>query len=166
MTKLKILSTGENISDLKAAAKKLAAQGLATKAKALAEAAVKHGAPTWADLKSRSWSLDEDGDIGAAAVCKMPGDNFKIQVYSPLIDLDEYIDLDETWDVNVSLSTRYTPYLYVSFVSADDGSNFDLDEGQKEAFEKAIETGAKADAIVDDHRRHLQAAAPRVGHQR
>ena len=148
MKKLNMLATGENLSDIKAAAKKLAAQGVTTKAAALAEAAAKNGAPTWAELKSRGWSLDEEGDIGAAAACKMPGDNFKIQVYSALIDLDEYIDLDETWSVNVSLSTRYTPYLYVSFVSAYEGSNFDLDEGQKEAFEKAIETGSKADAIV------------------
>jgi len=78
----------------------------------------------------------------------MPGNDFKIQVYSPLLDFDAILDLDETWSVNVSLSTRYTPYLYVSFVSAYDGSNFDLDEGQKEAFEKAIGTGSKADAIL------------------
>jgi len=134
--------------DIKAAAKKLAAQGVTTKAAALAEAAAKYGAPTWAELESRGWSLDEDGDIGAAAACKMPGNDFKIQVYSPLLDFDALLDLDETWSVNVSLSTRYTPYLYVSFVSAYDGSNFDLDEGQKEAFEKAIGTGSKADAIL------------------
>ena len=147
MQKLNMLATGENLSDIKAAAKKLAAQGVTTKAAALAEAA-KHGAATWAELKSRGWSLDEDGDISAAAACKMPGDNVKIQAYSSLIDLDEYIDLDETWSVNVSLSTRYTPYLYVSFDFADEGSNFDLSADQKEAFEKAIETGSKADAIV------------------
>ena len=149
MQKLNMLATGENLSDIKAAAKKAAAQGVTTKAAALAEAAAKHGAASWTELKSRGWSLDEDGDIGAAAACEVPGSNVKIQAYSALIDLDdEYIDLDETWSVNVSLSTRYTPYLYVSFVPAYEGSNFDLSPEQKAAFEKAIETGSKADAIV------------------
>ena len=149
MQKLNMLATGENLSDIKAAAKNLAAQGVTTKAAALAEAAAKHGVASWTELKSRGWSLDEDGDIGAAAACEMPGSNVKIQAYSALIDLDDdYIDLDETWSVNVSLSTRYTPYLYVSFVSAYEGSNFDLSPEQKAAFEKAIETGSKADAIV------------------
>ena len=149
MQKLNMLATGENLSDIKAAAKKAAAQGVTTKAAALAEAAAKHGAASWTELKSRGWSLDEDGDIGAAAACEVPGSNVKIQAYSALIDLDdEYIDLDETWSVNVSLSTRYTPHLYVSFVSAYEGTNFDLSPEQKAAFEKAIETGSKADAIV------------------
>ena len=45
MQKLNMLATGENLSDIKAAAKNLAAQGVTTKAAALAEAAAKLDAP-------------------------------------------------------------------------------------------------------------------------
>jgi len=147
MKKLKLLSTGANISDIKAAAKESAAQGTMTKADALTKAAIEHGSATWRDLKLRSWSIDEDGDIVSVAACEMPGHNFKIQTYSSLIDLD-YMDLDETWSVNVTLSAHSTPYLFVSFVYVDEGTNFELDNTQKEAFERAVETQSKTDAIA------------------
>ena len=142
-----VLSSGEKIADIKAAAEELATRKGIALASALANAANEHGSPTWDHLLSRSWSKDHDGDIYLAAH-HLSEYNFPFEVFSPLIELEDEDHLDEIWSVSIILCMRDNPYLYIVFGLADEGSNFELDERQKTQFQMAAATGSEALAIA------------------
>ena len=149
MNSTSVLSNGTRLDHLERAANILERNENLSPSDALDRIAAEQGFSGWNALVEGAWSLDDDNDIKSS--CIMPGRKLKTPIFSRLLDVDEDLDLDGTWSVNMTVrlttDTR-EPYLYVSFVAEGKGSDFEIDSAYREAFERAIETGDTSDAIA------------------
>ena len=146
MSKFHVHSNGEKIFDLRTAVEVALRKGM-TSTSAPAQATVELGSPTWDHSSACSWSKGQEGDIFTAA-CNPSGDDHAFELFSPIVDLEHEDNLSEVWSVRISLGISDRPYLFISFGSADEGVNFELDDRQKNRFKMAAESGTEVKSIA------------------
>ena len=146
--KIEVLASGKKIADLKRSAKaKKKSEGI-SHAEALDRVAAENAYASWSELAQQAWSLNDSSDLCSTAF--IPGTDTRVPVFSPLIEIDEDLDLDHDWSVNISVEffDEGQPYLYVDFVAENDGTNFTLNPKLHRMLEAAIEAGSVSSSVA------------------
>lgn len=151
-----VLSNGTRVAQLKSDAKRLEREQGISHSEALAGIAREAGYDNWEDLVASSWTVDDDGDILTQQRFSLSGLDIELPVVSealPAREWDYWAEegVEDMLSVDVELrfySDTSDPYLYVSFVNINDGTNMELDEEMIERIQDAVESGALSDRVA------------------
>ncbi|SDY85145.1 hypothetical protein [Citreimonas salinaria] len=149
-----VLSNGTRIAQLKSDAKRVEREQDISHAEALAKVARGSGYDSWEDLIAASWELDEDGDVVTQKRFQLFGMPSELPVVSaPLDEWEDWAEEGVPEMVSVDIAVGFysdttEPYLHVSFVGIDEGTNVALDMEMYERMEDAVASGSVSDRVA------------------